>query len=493
MATYTVRGTSHNIVYALKMKDGKSKQHWESYTTELEALQRKIVIDNLQKNKQFEELKKVALEYRRKRAIEKANREAVAVNIGTTDASDEKPFAEDNTNKTYYDFQGKWLPIHARKKRFSPNSYDSYVGCLKNHILPYFGHRVMSTITAEEIDEFVDFLSKKPCKGNKSFRKNPGDIPTLASGTVKKCYTVLTAGFPLAKKWGYITNIPATTPPIEKTKKRRAWQPNRIYEFLEEIESDKMLHLAVHIAFVCSLRAGETVGIAIDSIDFHDRSMWITQEVQRVSDKSLSELPSNEILRVFPKMIPTAKSSIILKGPKTEGSTRKNYLTTPLLIEIKERIAQIESNKEFFGEEYRDYGLLICQPDGRPVDPKSLDGPFKKWQNALGIKPEDQIEFQGLRKSGQMHKVRLSKNNYQLVAENSGQSPEVLMSNYNDVLESEKRTLSMMVETSFYPREMPEGDHVATTVMKQIQGNPELSAQILQMLLSNAVSAQQSV
>jgi integrase len=492
MATYTVRGTSHNIVYPYKSKSGKSKQQWESYTTELEALQRKVVIDNLQKNKQFEELNNAASEYRRKRAIEKANREAAA-NIGTADAPDAKISMEDNTNRTYYDFQEKWLPIHARKKRFSPNSYDSYICCLKNHILPYFGCRVMSTITAEEIDEFVDFLSKKPCKGNKSYRKNPGDIPTLASGSVKKCYTVLTAGFPLAKKWGYITEIPATTPPAEKTKKRKAWQPIQVYEFLEGIESDQMLHLAVHIAFVCSLRAGETVGIAINTIDFHDRSMWITQEVQRVSDKSLSELPGNEILRVFPKMIPTAKSSLILKGPKTEGSTRKNYLTTPLLMEIKERIAQIESNKAFFGKEYRNYGLLICQPDGRPVDPKSLDGPLKKWQSALGIKSEDQIEFQGLRKSGQMHKVRLSKNNYQLVAENSGQSPEVLMSNYNEVLESEKRTLSMMVETSFYPREMPESNNEIAAVMKQIQGSPELSAQILQMLLSNAVSAQQSI
>ncbi len=26
-----------------------------------------------------------------------------------------------------------------------------------------------------------------------------------------------------------------------------------------------------------------------------------------------------------------------------------------------------------FREEYRDYGLLICQTDGRPVDPKNLE------------------------------------------------------------------------------------------------------------------------
>ena len=92
-----------------------------------------------------------------------------------------------------------------------------------------------------------------------------------------------------------------------------------------------------------------------------------------------------------------------------------------------------------FREEYRDYGLLICQTDGRPVDPKNLEKSFKEHQKRIDIPENERIDFQGLRKSGQMHKVRLTQNNYQLVAENSGQSPEVLMSNYNEAREIEKR------------------------------------------------------
>ena len=48
MATYTIRGTSHNIVYTYKTIDGKRKQQWESYSSELEAIQRKAYIDYLQ-------------------------------------------------------------------------------------------------------------------------------------------------------------------------------------------------------------------------------------------------------------------------------------------------------------------------------------------------------------------------------------------------------------------------------------------------------------
>ena len=87
----------------------------------------------------------------------------------------------------------------------------------------------------------------------------------------------------------------------------------------------------------------------------------------------------------------------------TYGPIRKQYLTTPLLLEIRDRINEIKSNKEFLGTEYHDCDLLICQPDGKPIGPKSLNKYFKRWQ--ANMKIEDQIVFQGLRKSGQMHKV----------------------------------------------------------------------------------------
>jgi integrase len=489
MATYKARGNAHNVIYPYKNEAGEQKQQWETYTTELEAVQRKASIDYFQKNKMFAEILKAVIEYKRARAIEKAAQTVADSEAESSTGS--SVTSEDNTYKTYREFSEKWLPFIARKNRFSPNTYDSYLSNLKNHILPYFGDRVMSTITAEDVDNFVDFLSRKPCKGHKGYGQNLEDIPTLASPSIKKCYNIFTSGFPSAKKWRYITEIPVTSAPAEKTKKRKAWESNQVFSVLENIKEYPMLHLAVHFAFVCSLRAGETAGIAISTVDFHDRSLWITQEVQRVSDKSLAELPKNEIIRVFPKEIATSRSSLILKGPKTEGSHRKQYLTTPLLQEIRERLEQIKRDKEFFGAEYLNNGLLICRPDGRPIDPKSLNKAFKDQQKAMQI--ENQIEFQGLRKSGQMHKVRLTKNNYQLVAENSGQSPEVLMSNYNEALDSEKRTLSLLVETSFYPQTAADAKVQAggevESILQAIQNNPELSQQILQTLLLRAVNA----
>lgn len=117
--------------------------------------------------------------------------------------------------------------------------------------------------------------------------------------------------------------------------------------------------------------------------------MWVTQIAQRVSDEALAVLPKEDILRVFPKKVKTAKSSLILKAPKTEGSVRKQYLTGPLMEEIKRRLAEIESNKEFFGSDYQDYGLLICNADGAPSNRK----PWKSSLRRCSVKWDLRIRF----------------------------------------------------------------------------------------------------
>ncbi len=489
MATYKVRGASHNVIYSYRTSAGQTKQQWESYDTELEAVQRKAYIELLQSQKRTDELRQAALDYKRSRAIEKA-----ASKIARDRQDDGEPAIadapEENLTRTYREFMERFLPAYARKRNFSPKTYDSYETNLRAHILPYFGDWVMSTITAQAIDNFLDHLRKKPCSGYKSYGKKAGEIPTLSSPTIKKCYNILMVGFPTAKRWGYVSEIPNTTAPSEKYKKRKSWAASAIMEVLDQMVDDPLLHLAVHLGFVCSLRAGEVVGIDANSVDPNDQSLWITQIVERVSDKSLKELPKERIIQIFPKQTSMSSSCMILKAPKTDESFRKQYLTTPLLKEVLCRLREIKENKELLGRDYHDYGLLICQPDGRPIDPNNLCKSFRKWQTAHHI--EDQIDFQGLRKSGQMHKVRITQNNYQLVAESSGQSPEVLMSNYNEALDSEKRNLSQLVEADLYSGQATAAAPTSISsavLLNRVKSDPAFAQQLLQLLLRDAETA----
>lgn len=190
MATYTIRGTSHNVVYTYKAADGKRKQQWESYSSELEAIQRKAYIDYLQSQNRASDITHEASEYRRKKAVEKVAQKIAAENaVATPDTP--SPESEDNMSKTYREFMERFLPIHARKKNFSPKTYDSYRQNLETHIYPYFGDWVMSSITSSAIDGFIDHLFQKPCRGSKSYGKHTSEIPTLSSGTAKNAITFL--------------------------------------------------------------------------------------------------------------------------------------------------------------------------------------------------------------------------------------------------------------------------------------------------------------
>ena len=183
MATYKSRGSSHSVIFPYYNQNREYRQQWETYTMELEAIQRKAKIDFLQKNKRYDELYQEVLFYREKRTAERAEKNKRFGNQESITPTDMNK--QENLKKSYGEFLEKWLPTHARKRRFSPNSYDSYSSQLKNHVLPYFGERIMSTITSQEIDEYVDMLSKKPCRGSKSYNKNPEEIPRLSSSSAK--------------------------------------------------------------------------------------------------------------------------------------------------------------------------------------------------------------------------------------------------------------------------------------------------------------------
>lgn len=109
MATYTIRGTSHNIVYTYKTIDGKRKQQWESYSSELEAIQRKAYIDYLQAQNRASDITHEAAEYRRKKAIEKTAQKIAAENTAVV-VEPPSIETEDNMSKTYREFMERFLP-----------------------------------------------------------------------------------------------------------------------------------------------------------------------------------------------------------------------------------------------------------------------------------------------------------------------------------------------------------------------------------------------
>lgn len=447
MASIRIRGNSYNVVYTYRDKDNISQRMWETYYDEIEAAERKVLLDLFKKRKDHEALRKAAEEYK----AESSKSDIVSIAADNTPDEQDEVVDIDKTQTLFSDLVEKVTPLYARKKRLAPGSYDSFVRNMEVHILPYFEGTVANDIDAESIDNFVDHLSKKKCSGSKAYNKSYDDIPTLSSSTIQKIYSNLYVALGVGKEWGYIKEVPRTIAPTVKYQKRNAWDNNQVLDALNIID-DKLLHLAIHFIYICSLRSGEALGTEISNLNLDLAYVDIQNTLTRVSDKAMDELEPKDIYKVFPKVLSTAKSQLVLKSPKTEASARRNYLTKTLVNEIQDRLDQIESDKHYYGESYNDYGLLLCMPNGNPIETRLLEKWFKTWQKENGI--TELIEIQGLRKSSSMYKLRLNNYNYQEVMADTGHTTQkTLTTHYNEVFEKERQEFTQKIEDSFYQTE----------------------------------------
>ena len=339
MARYKKRGNSHCIIYTYKDENDIDATIWETYQTEVLATQRKATIDYYQRTNDKDKVREMALQYR---AAQQEKKDVLDKKRTIAAMLDEPIEFPSKGNVTWRDFLPVWLPAYIKLKNAKGTTYDSYNGNIQTHILPYFGDKAVKDTTTMSISAFIEHLKNKPCGGSKAYNKNPGEIETLGSSSVKKCFDVLSAALSTAKEWKIIKEIPEATPPSVKYKKRAFWTPQEALSTINSID-DPVLRLCVHLAYVLTLRPGEVVGIPIDAIQ--GNNIEIRQEIERMTDKALKATAKEDVIRVFPKKIGESGTQLVLLSPKTEGSVRRLYLNKYLSEDISARLLQIEKDE----------------------------------------------------------------------------------------------------------------------------------------------------
>jgi integrase len=93
-------------------------------------------------------------------------------------------------------------------------------------------------------------------------------------------------------KWELMDKNPATLAevPAYEAEKRDIWDANILMQ-VNEICDDDLLKLCINLAFACSLRIGELLGLTWDCVDISDESIkngtayiFINKELQRKAD-----------------------------------------------------------------------------------------------------------------------------------------------------------------------------------------------------------------
>lgn len=283
---------------------------------------------------------------------------------------------------------------------------DSYLSYsrhrIEHYIKPYIGNVLLCDLTAHILDRFYNSLQDKPAvilKGHKATDR------TISPHVIEKIHALLKSALNQAITWGYIQTNPAAniTLPKVKSQPREVWTPEQAQEAIDCCD-DPVLRLAMLLALGCSLRIGEILGLTWDCVDITAESIandtagvYINKELKRCDKSSLEDLRRRErsgVLFTFPDLKQGAKTSLVLKDPKTASSVRTVFLPGTVTTALQRMKTAQEADKELLGAAYRDYNMVLAHQDGRPYEEHQIADKLRKLIQKYNLPP---VVFHSLR------------------------------------------------------------------------------------------------
>ena len=254
-----------------------------------------------------------------------------------------------------------------------------------------------------------------------------------------------------------------------------------------EVCEDQKLKLAINLAFSCSLRIGEVLGLTWDCIDVSEEairtgyaSLSVTKELQRVRKDSLAFMDQKDVLYVFPTSSKKATTVIVLKSPKTEGSKRKVFLPKTVANMLINWKMEQDYVKDTLGSEYTDYNLVLAGPTGFPMEQSTLTEAFNKLIEENGL---PKVVFHSLRHSSITYKLKLNGGDIKAVQGDSGHSQTSMVTDvYSHIIDEDRRANAMLFEDMFYKKKEADPEGLQEGERTGLEGT---EAELLGKILSN--------
>lgn len=412
MASIVKRKNKYSVVYAYFDEAGKRRQRWETFDTNAEAKKRKAQIEYEQESGTF-----------------------IVPNA-----------------KTLNDLLNEYMSIYG-VNTWAMSTYESRRGLMRNYITPIIGDMCLGEITPRMMDKYYrDLLSVKAVSVNN--RKPTNEY--LTPHTVREIHKLLRNAFNQAVRWELIARNPVlnATLPKEEHKEREIWTADMLAKAMEVCD-DPILLLALNLAFSCSLRMGEMLGLTWDcvdvsphSIDAGNASIFVNKELQRVTRGALDDLSDKGVIKKFPPCIASTHTALVLKEPKTKTSIRRVYLPKTVAKMLVDRKAEIDELKDLFGDEYIDNDLVFCTSNGRPMESQIINRAFNKLIKENGF---PHVVFHSLRHSSITYKLKLNGGDMKAVQGDSGHAQMKMVADvYSHIIDEDRCINAQRFEDAFY-------------------------------------------
>ena len=367
--------------------------------------------------------------------------------------------------------------------------YDSQTALIANYINPIIGDMEVQDITTRVVDKYIQTLQKTPSVSRKN-RKARTEFVT--NSTIEKIIKLLRCAFKQAVRWELIEKNPFDNVVLPKTeyKKRDIWDAETIRLALDQC-TDSKLYIAMNLAFACSLRMGEILGLTWKNVHIEDENIatdnayiYIEAELARASKQAIETLGEKDIYHIFTPLMPNTSTRIILKKPKTDSSIRKVWLPKTVAYILPEWKTSQEELKSFLGDEYQDFDLVVALPNGRPCENRIIEKEFSLLKQKAGL---PNVVFHSLRHSSTTYKLKLNHGDLKVTQGDTGHAEiDMITKVYAHILDEDRKINAQKFESAFYanpdlrkvtpPQEQPQAQTIdLAALIEQLQKSPELA------------------
>lgn len=237
--------------------------------------------------------------------------------------------------------------IAARKVR--PSTLVRYRQLVGNQLGPKLGHHRLDRLQPDHLESAYGQLLEAG----------------LSPASVLQAHRVLSRALKVAMQRGLIARNVATLvdpPTVERVE----------VEPLTATEARRVLAAAAglrngarwSVALALGLRQGEALGLGWDAIDLDGGRLTVRQALQRQPGGGL-----------------------VLVPPKSRAGRRTVALPAPLLELLRQHHAAQLEERLAAGSEWRDHGLVFCQVNGKPLDPRSDHRTWRALLAAAEVRP----------------------------------------------------------------------------------------------------------
>ena len=445
MASIIKRNGKYAVVQNYTDQNGKRRQKWETFVTKREA-----------------QAAKAKLEY-----AQAAGMSVFVPSAKTVDNLLEEFIANYGT------------------QNWSHGYYNKAQSLIKNYISPYIGKMRLSDLSPRLIENYYHkMLEVNSVLTPMQIGKKKYEGKKVSARTVKEIHKLLHSAFKQAERWEMVESNPfdKVMTPKYKEEPREIWELDDLKKALDACH-DPILELCINLAFSCSLRLGEILGLTWDCVHISDdliekNAAWIfvEKQLQRISAEAAEAIDSGSIRLKFPSNNTKVKTILVLKDPKTRSSVRKIYLPRTVAEMLKERKKQIDIYKNYLGDDYHDYKLVICYENGTPMEGDKIRRFFQKLIKDNNLRP---VVFHSLRHSSTTYKLKLSGGDIKAVQGDTGHAEAAMITErYAHILDDDRRINAEKFEEMFYQQK---GNEISNSksdellsIMKKLQESPEL-------------------